>query len=146
MFAAANSSARAQPLVVQSRRSSWPRRAPTTRWGCHLAASEVVSAARGKYLRASVATFSSHTRTVSAQQTEAPGLDEETVTRLRADTPGLEGFVERTTEAVAHFNNAGLSICLLKMMLIAQDFLYGVLRMLATVKQYLTITAEKVET
>ena len=110
MFAAANSSARAQPLVVQSRRSSWPRRAPTTRWGCHLAASEVVSAARGKYLRASVATFSSHTRTVSAQQTEAPGLDEETVTRLRADTPGLEGFVERTTEAVAHFNNAGSSL------------------------------------
>ena len=110
MFAAANSSARAQPLVVQSRRSSWPRRAPTTRWGCHLAASEVVSAARGKYLRASVATFSSHTRTVSAQQTEAPGLDEETVTRLRADTPGLEGFVERTPEAVAHFNNAGSSL------------------------------------
>ena len=110
MFAAANSSARAQPLVVQSRRSSWPRRAPTTRGGCHLAASEVVSAARGKYLRASVATFSSHTRTVSAQQTEAPGLDEETVTRLRADTPGLEGFVERTPEAVAHFNNAGSSL------------------------------------
>jgi len=70
----------------------------------------VVSAARGKYLRASVATFSSHTRTVSAQQTEAPGLDEETVTRLRADTPGLEGFVERTPEAVAHFNNAGSSL------------------------------------
>ena len=73
MFAAANSSARAQPLVVQSRRSSWPRRAPASRWGCHLAASEVVSAARGKYLRASVATFSSHTRTVSAQQTRRRG-------------------------------------------------------------------------
>jgi selenocysteine lyase/cysteine desulfurase len=57
-----------------------------------------------------VSTFSSHSRTVSAQQTQAPGLDEETVTRLRADTPGLEGFVERTPEAVAHFNNAGSSL------------------------------------
>ena len=65
----------------------------------------------GKYLGTrAVSTFSSHPRTVSAQQTQAPGLDEETVTRLRADTPGLEGFVERTPEAVAHFNNAGSSL------------------------------------
>lgn len=106
MIVSAVSSAPARPLVVSTLGSSGPRRAP---WGrC-----QVVARAGKKYLHLgtrAVSTFSSHSRTVSAQQTQAPGLDEETVTRLRADTPGLEGFVERTPEAVAHFNNAGSSL------------------------------------
>ena len=107
MIVSVVSSAPARPLVVSTLGSSGPRRAP---WGrCHLSDQVVVRA--GKYLGTrAVSTFSSHPRTVSAQQTQAPGLDEETVTRLRADTPGLEGFVERTSEAVAHFNNAGSSL------------------------------------
>ena len=109
MFVSAVSSAPARPLVVSTLGSSGPRRAP---WGrCHHPGDQVVARA-GKYLARTrdVSAFSSHSRTVSAQQTQAPGLDEETVTRLRADTPGLEGFVERTPEAVAHFNNAGSSL------------------------------------